>query len=111
MRPLFPSPLPGQRQDNGLLAVLCVCGGVAFAALLDAAVKWLSGDYPLHQLLVLRCLVAVPVLYAAAGVHGGREIFLLHPRWPAILLRGLVMFSAYVSFAMAIAAMPIADAV
>ena len=107
--PLPPSP-PGERQDNAPLAVLSVCGGVAMAASLDAAVKWLSGEYPVHQILVLRCLVAAPLLFVLAGMRAG-ELFGLHPRWPIILLRGLIMCSAYIAFAMAIAAMPIADAV
>lgn len=107
--PLPPSP-PGERQDNAPLAIISVCGGVAFAATLDAAVKWLSGEYPIHQLLALRCLVAAPVLFVLAG-RRTRELLSLHPRWPVVLLRSLIMSSAYIAFAMAIAAMPIADAV
>lgn len=110
MRIPFPFSPPGERQDNAPLAVLSVCGGVALAASLDAAVKWLSGDYPVHQLLVLRCIVAVPVLFVLAGMRG-REIATMHPRWPVVAARALIMCSAYLAFAMAIAAMPIADAV
>jgi drug/metabolite transporter (DMT)-like permease len=110
MRIPFPSSPPGERQDNAPLAVLSVCGGVALATSLDASVKWLSGDYPVHQLLVLRCIVAVPVLFALAGMRG-REIATMHPRWPVVVLRALIMCSAYLAFIMAIAAMPIADAV
>ena len=110
MRIPFPSPPPGDSQDNAPLAVLCVCGGVALAASLDASVKWLSGDYPIHQILLLRCLVAAPVLLAFAG-RGWREVMTLHPRWPVVILRALAMCSAYLAFTMAIAAMPIADAV
>ena len=110
MRIPFPSPPPGDSQDNAPLAVLSVCGGVALAASLDASVKWLSGDYPVHQILLLRCLVAAPVLLALSGT-GWREVITLHPRWPVVVLRALVMCSAYLAFIMAIAAMPIADAV
>ena len=110
MRAPFPSSPPGERQDNAPLAVLSVCGGVALAATLDAAVKWLSGDYPVHQLLVLRCLVAMPVLFALTGL-AGREIATMHPRWPIVVLRGLVLCSAYIALIMALAAMPLADAV
>lgn len=110
MRIPFPSPPPGDSQDNAPLAVLSVCGGVALAASLDASVKWLSGDYPIHQILLLRCLVAAPVLLAFAG-RGWREVMILHPRWPVVILRALAMCAAYLAFTMAIAAMPIADAV
>lgn len=110
MRIPFPTSPPGERKDNAPLAVLSVCGGVALAATMDAAVKWLSGEYPVHQLLVLRCIVAAPVLFAMAGMHG-RELVTLHPQWPIVMLRGLIMCSAYLAFVLAIAAMPIADAV
>jgi drug/metabolite transporter (DMT)-like permease len=110
MQSALSSTPPGERQDNALLAILCVCGGVALAATLDAAVKWLSGDYPVHQLLVLRCIVAAPVLFAMTGMRG-REIATLHPHWPIVVLRALIMCSAYLAFVMALAAMPMADAV
>ena len=115
MTTVLPISPPGERPekaplDDAPLAVLSICGGVALAASLDAAVKWLSGDYPVHQLLVLRCIVAVPVLFVLAGMRG-REIATVHPRWPVVVLRALIMCSAYLAFVMAIAAMPIADAV
>jgi drug/metabolite transporter (DMT)-like permease len=110
MRAPLPSSPPDERQDNPPLAVLSLCGGVALAVSLDAAVKWLSGEYPVHQLVVLRCLVAAPVLFVLAGMRG-REIVTLHPRWPVVVLRGILMCSAYLAFVMAIAAMPMADAV
>ena len=109
MTTALPSFPPGERQDNAPLAVLSVCGAVALAASMDAALKWLSGDYPLHQLLVMRCIVAAPVLFVMAGMHG-REIVTPHPRWPVVVLRALIMCSAFLAFVMAIAAMPIADA-
>jgi drug/metabolite transporter (DMT)-like permease len=110
MRSAFPPTSPPGEQDNAPLAVLSLCGGVALAVSLDAVVKWLSGDYPVHQLLVLRCIVAAPVLFLLAGMRG-REIITLHPRWPIVILRALFMVSAYLAFIMAIAAMPMADAV
>jgi drug/metabolite transporter (DMT)-like permease len=110
MTPALPTSPPGERPDNAPLAVLSICGAVALASSMDAAIKWLSGDYPVHQLLVLRCLVAAPVLFALAGMHG-REIVTPHPRWPVVVLRALIMCSAFIAFTMAIAAMPIADAV
>lgn len=101
---------PGERRDNPPLAIVSVCAAVALATTLDAAVKWLSGDYPVHQLMVLRCIAAAPVLYVVLRLQGS-TVALLHPHWPVILARGLVMCSAYLAFTLAIAAMPIADAV
>jgi drug/metabolite transporter (DMT)-like permease len=110
MTTALPTSPPGERPDNAPLAILSICGAVALATSMDAAIKWLSGEYPVHQLLVLRCLVAAPVLFALAGMHG-REIVTPHPRWGIVVLRALIMCSAYLAFVMGIAAMPMADAV
>lgn len=115
MTAALPSSPPGERPDNAPLdntplAVLSICGAVALASSMDAAMKWLSGEYPVHQLLVLRCLVAAPVIFALAGMHG-REIVTPHSRWPVVVLRALIMCSAYLAFIMGIAAMPMAKAV
>jgi drug/metabolite transporter (DMT)-like permease len=110
MTTALPISPPGERPDNAPLALLSICGAVALASSMDAAIKWLSGEYPVHQLLVLRCLVAAPVLFALAGMRG-REIVTPHPRWAIVVLRALIMCSAYLAFIMGIAAMPMAKAV
>jgi len=97
-------------RDNRPLAILSLVAGVGLSATMDTLMKWLSGDYPVHQLLVLRCVTAIPVLLVILWFDG-QAPRLWHPAWPAILLRGLILAFAYVAFVMAIAAMPMADGV
>lgn len=98
------------RRDNRAMAVACICGGVGLSAAMDAIFKWLSGDYPVHQLLAIRCAVALPILLVIMGFKDAAPLF-RHPMGPIILMRGLLMASAYLGFVLAIATMPLADGV
>jgi drug/metabolite transporter (DMT)-like permease len=101
----------GQRRgDNRALALLFILLAIALAATQDAMMKWLSGSYPVQQVLTVRSLVAMPVLVVlAVSKHGWRSLFT--PMWPRTWLRGFVMGTALLSFSLAIAAIPLGDAV
>lgn len=98
------------RQDNRLLAIASIVAGVGLSSGMDATNKWLSGDYPFHQLLVMRAAVAMPILYGLLLV---RRLPARLPVsiWPLVLTRGLILASGYVAFTLSIAAMPMADSV
>lgn len=96
--------------DNKLLAILCVCGAIGIATSGDSVVKWLSGSYPVHQLLIIRCVVGIPILafilYRNASLKS-----LTGPGTGLSMARGFILSSAYLAYILAIAAMPLADAV
>jgi drug/metabolite transporter (DMT)-like permease len=95
---------------NRLLAIACILGGVGLASMQDAVVKAMSGGYPAYETLLFRCVGSVPVLVLALW-HSGNMRRLATPLWPRLLLRGAILGMAYMCFVMAIAAMPIANAV
>lgn len=96
--------------DNKLLAIFYACGAVGIASCGDTVVKWLSGNYPAHQVLVIRCLIGIPIL--AFIVHRNASFAsLIGPGMGLSLTRGLIMSSAYLAFILSIAAMPMADSV
>jgi drug/metabolite transporter (DMT)-like permease len=96
--------------DNKLLAVLCACGAIGIATSGDTIVKWLSGSYPVHQVLVIRCLIGIPIL--ALIVNRNASIRSLWGAGTGLsLTRGLIMSSAYLAFILSIATMPMADSV
>ncbi len=76
----------------------------------DAIVKGLSGGYPVHQLLFIRCLVSLPLMVAFIAYDAGFGS-LLPPSLGRVVVRGLVLATAYLAFVLAIAALPIADVV
>jgi drug/metabolite transporter (DMT)-like permease len=96
--------------DNKPLAMICACAAVGISTFGDGIVKWMSGDYPVHQILTIRCLVGFPLLIYF--VHRQATFATLFaPRWGLSLLRGAVMCSAYLAYTLSIAAMPMADSV
>jgi drug/metabolite transporter (DMT)-like permease len=99
-----------QHSDNRVLAIVCILGGVGLASMQDAIVKSVSSTYPVYETLLARCVGSVPVL-AFFMWREGRGWNIGSALWPHILLRGVILGIAYISFVLAIAAMPIANAV
>ncbi len=93
------------------LAVLCLCGGIAIFSVQDLILKLLSGSYPLYEAMVLRSLVAIPCMMAITYWSDGTLRTLLTPRWPSLLGRGLLNFTAYTAYYLALAALPMATTV
>src|SRR5262245_17670075 len=96
--------------DNKLLAVLCACGAVGIATSGDTIVKWLSGSYPVHQVLAIRCLIGIPILGLIVNSNASLRS-LWGPGTGLSLTRGLIMSSAFLAYILSIAAMPMADSV
>jgi drug/metabolite transporter (DMT)-like permease len=95
--------------DNRALATLCVLTAIALASTQDAVVKYISSGYPAYEALLFRCIGSLPVLAVMLWRAGNWS--LATPLWPRVLLRSLILAVAYLSFVLAIAAMPIANAV
>lgn len=55
-----------------LLGIFCVTGAVVSFSTNDMLVKWLSGDYPHHQIVLIRSIVAPLVTLAVfSPLEGG----------------------------------------
>ena len=96
--------------DNRGLATLCVLTAIGLASAQDAVVKYMSAGYPAYETLLFRCIGTIPVM-AFMLWRQGNGWSLSTPHWPRVLLRGVILAIAYLSFVLAIAAMPIANAV
>lgn len=97
-------------RDNRVLAAFLVCAACFCATSQDSMMKYLSGGYPIHQLLTIRSLVAIPVILGIiASTSGFASIPTRH--LPLVLMRGSILFVGFMSFALAFAAMPLADVV
>lgn len=100
---------PAVHTDNRLKAALGVCGGIGFFTLQDALVKYISGSYPIHEILVIRCLATLPMLAILLLFDGGFRALQV-PRWGWLLARSFILFGAYCSNSLAIATISMADA-
>jgi drug/metabolite transporter (DMT)-like permease len=92
----------------GILAALGA--GIAFS-IIDTIAKFLSGDYPLHEMVLVRSIVALAVLLAVImPLEGGYH--LLRTRQPRLhSLRCLAVLCANLCFFTGLALMPLAEAV
>ena len=111
---MVPAPHPIEHavrpRDNVALAALSACLAVLCATSMDAMMKGMSTSFPAHELMFLRALIALPLVAVIAWRERGAQM--LKPQhYPLVLLRGIVMCSAYVSYVASIAALPLADAV
>ena len=96
-------------QDRKAWAVLILSFGIAMTGLQDTFMKYLSGDYPFHQLQFIRSAMAVVLLFIAVALSGGFAGF----DWRGIrlvLARGMVLGVGSAFFYVSLAAMTLADA-
>ena len=96
--------------DNRARAVLFILLAIFFASTQDAIVKAMSGSYPVYETVAIRCLTCLPILGFWLLRRGGLRS-LCTPLWPRVVLRALILCSAYFAFILSIAAMPIANMV
>ncbi|MCX8509936.1 MAG: EamA family transporter, partial [Rhodobacteraceae bacterium] len=92
------------------LGILCMIGGVFFGMVLDVSIKFLSAGYALHQIILIRTLVAIAVLIAEALRQDGHLRQFRTRMVRAHLLRTLVVLGSNVAFFTGLAALPLADA-
>lgn len=96
--------------SRNLVGVACAVGAALCFSVNDVVIKFLSGDYALHQLVLMRSLIGMAVtLGFLVPLEGGYH--LLRTRRPgAHMLRGLCVVFANLCFFTALASMPLAEA-
>lgn len=94
-----------------LSGILLAIGGSLVFSVNDVAIKFLSGDYPLHQVILVRAIIGLVFLFAVIAATGGHFSQLRTGRGGTHLLRVLVVVTSNATYFLALAAMPLADAV
>jgi drug/metabolite transporter (DMT)-like permease len=95
---------------GNLLGIVCVIGAVVTFTTQDMAIKWISGDYPLHEIVLVRALVAlILTLSILVPLEGGYRN-LRTTRLPLHLLRGLAVVIANMAFFTGLATLPLGEA-
>ena len=96
-------------QNRAGLGILFVLAGVVAISINDMLIKQLSGDYPLHEIVFLRSFIGIAFSLAFVQLEGGWHI--LKTRRPFLhLLRGLLIVASNMTYFVALAAIPLADA-
>lgn len=91
--------------------ILCLVAGIAIFSVQDLILKLLSGDYPLHQAMVLRSLTALPFHLVIVRWFDGSLSTIATPGWWKMLLRGALNFAAYTCYYLGLAYLPMATTV
>ncbi len=99
-----------ERSPSQLLGVFCVIGAGAAFTTNDMVIKWLSGDYPLHQIILARSVIALSLTLAILVPLEDGYRSLLSARWPLHLLRGAVVVMANMTFFLGLASLPLGEA-
>jgi len=93
------------------LGALCAAASVIFFSINDVAIKFLSGGYALHQVVLIRSLIGLLIIVTMiAPLTTGRSIARTK-KLKMHMLRGLCVVVANMTFFLGLAAMPLADAV
>jgi drug/metabolite transporter (DMT)-like permease len=99
---------PAHNKD--LIGIASLALGVVVFSLQDAIIKSISGDYPVTMAIVVRCLVALPLLLFMVHLEVGLGR-LLSRNAGVLVLRGLILLVAYTTYFMSLAALPLAEAI
>jgi drug/metabolite transporter (DMT)-like permease len=91
-------------------AAVFICVAIALASSQDAIVKSVAAGYPAYETILVRSLATIPILGMGTVLTCGFKAFRTK-HIGRVLLRALVLCSAYIAFILSIAAMPIANAV
>ena len=95
--------------NNKLKAVGFLLIAVCVATLQDAIVKSLQGGYPTWEAVAFRGATATPI-FLVWGWMSGINLFALPANWKWVVARAAILFTAYMSFALSIATLPLANA-
>ena len=90
--------------------VACIVAGILIVVCSDVTIKWLSDRYPLHQIVLVRSLVGMPIVFLIARWGEGSWRGLRTRRPLLHVARGLLLVTANSCFFLALAALPVADA-
>jgi len=103
------STATSHRLSNNFLGILCcVIALFAFAAQ-DAIVKYLSGIYPVLQILTIRIALVVVILSVSGVIVVGVKVFRTE-RASIMMFRGFLAFSAFTTYYLALSVTPLATA-
>jgi len=97
-------------QNRLLPATGALCLGVFVFSLQDLILKSLASAYPVTQAMTIRSVVALPILLSLVAMTRGSEA-LWSTRAGLLAARAVILFGAYLCYYLAIAAIPLADAV
>ncbi len=96
--------------DRNTRSILCALGAALAFSINDITIKSFSTTYPLHEVVLVRAIVALLLTLLFLGTRGDRLGMFRTRRLGAHLFRGLCVVITNLTFFMALAALPLAEA-
>lgn len=93
------------------LGAICASISVIFFTINDVAIKFLSGGYALHQVVLIRSVIGLLIIVAVIAPMTTGWAIARTKKLKMHMLRGLCVVFANMTFFLGLAAMPLADAV
>ena len=103
-------PTVSEKHNRPLRAISFLLAAICVYSLHDVIVKWISGNYPVHEILLIRSVFAVIPLLAIARLEGGWHL-LRTAHFGLQIVRALLMFICFMTYYLALAALPLAETV
>lgn len=97
--------------SSAKLGALCAAVSVVFFSINDVAIKFLSGGYALHQVVLIRSVLGLIIIMVVIAPLTDGWAIARTKRLTMHMLRGLCVVFANMTFFLGLAAMPLADAV
>lgn len=95
--------------NRPVLGITFIVLAMIAISLNDMLIKQLSGEYPLHQLVLVRSVIGISITFIILQFEGGwRELKTRQPGLHA--LRGIIIVISNMTFFTALAAIPLAEA-
>ena len=94
-----------------LLGIASAMGASCFFSINDSAIKFLSGGYALHQIVLIRSFIGMAVMLAVVMASSAGLAAFRTKRLGMHLLRGGFVVTSNFCFFLGLAALPLADAV
>ena len=96
------------KYNDNIQGIIWIILGMFVFSIQNIAIKWISGDYPVLQIVILRSLVALPLTVLFFQMEGNRGL-------PSTVqkrleyTRGFLLFLSYNCYFMGVAALPLAE--
>ena len=94
-----------------VVGILMAIGAAVVLSVNDLAIKALSGSYALHQVILIRAVIGMVLVLAVIRISGTGFRQLRTRHWRAHLFRVSIIMVSNVTYFLALAVMPLADAV
>ena len=99
-----------EKTTDNINGIYCILIGMLVVTLQDCTVKWLSPDYALHQIMLIRSVIAILIIFFIIKWEGGFRLLKTRHLSRHLLRAGLLIVANLTLF-MAVAAMPYAEAI